>query len=57
MNGATPAQNIARGITFAPQGSRVFHDMTIMENLEIGGFQLPKLSNHETHEIHERGTQ
>lgn len=41
-NGATPAQNVARGITFAPQGSRVFHDMTVMENLEIGGFQLPR---------------
>ena len=41
-NGATPAQNVARGITFAPQGNRVFHDLTVMENLEIGGFQLPR---------------
>jgi branched-chain amino acid transport system ATP-binding protein len=41
-NGATPAQIVARGITFAPQGSRVFHDLTVMENLEIGGFQLPR---------------
>jgi len=40
-NGNTPAQNVARGITFAPQGSRVFDDLTVMENLEIGGFQLP----------------
>jgi branched-chain amino acid transport system ATP-binding protein len=46
-NGATPAQNVARGITFAPQGSRVFHDMTVMENLEIGGFQLPKKESKE----------
>jgi len=42
LNGATPAQNVTRGITFAPQGNRVFHDLTVMENLEIGGFQLPK---------------
>ncbi|HQP99956.1 MAG TPA: ABC transporter ATP-binding protein [bacterium] len=41
INGAKPAQNVARGIAFAPQGSRVFHDLTVMENLEIGGFQLP----------------
>lgn len=41
-NGSTPAQNVARGITFAPQGSRVFADLTVMENLEIGGFQLPR---------------
>ncbi len=41
-NGSTPAQNVARGLTFAPQGSRVFADLTVMENLEIGGFQLPR---------------
>jgi len=40
-NGNTPAQNVTRGITLAPQGSRVFHHMTVMENLEVGGFQLP----------------
>ena len=41
-NGSTPAQNVARGLTFAPQGNRVFTDLTVMENLEIGGFQLPR---------------
>jgi len=41
-NGSSPARNVARGITFAPQGSRVFADLTVMENLEIGGFQLPR---------------
>lgn len=40
-NGSTPAQNVARGITFAPQGNRVFEELTVLENLEIGGFQLP----------------
>jgi len=41
INGSTPAQNVARGMTFCPQGSRVFGDLTVRENLEIGGFQLP----------------
>jgi len=41
-NGLTPAQNVARGITFAPQGNRVFADLTVMENLEIGGYPLPQ---------------
>lgn len=41
-NGSSPARNVARGISFAPQGSRVFADLTVMENLEIGGFQLPR---------------
>jgi len=42
LNGAKPAQNVSRGIAFAPQGNRVFHDLTVLENLEIGGFQLPR---------------
>jgi len=42
IDGATPAQNVARGITFAPQGNRVFDELTVRENLEIGGFQLEK---------------
>ena len=40
-NGSSPAQNVHRGITFAPQGNRVFDELTVLENLEIGGFQLP----------------
>lgn len=42
LNGSTPAQNVARGITLAPQGNRVFDELTVMENLEIGGYQLPR---------------
>lgn len=41
-NGSTPAQNVARGVTFAPQGNRVFADLTVMENLEIGGYPLQR---------------
>jgi len=36
------AQNIQMGLTFCPQGNRVFDEMTVMENLELGGFNLPK---------------
>ena len=46
-NGTTPAENVARGITFALQGSRVFHDLNVIENLEIGGFQLPRKESRE----------
>ena len=42
VDGSTPARNVARGITFAPQGKRVFHELTVIENLEVGGFQLPR---------------
>ncbi len=42
INGSTPAKNVRRGITFAPQGNRVFGELSVMENLEIGGYQLPR---------------
>lgn len=36
------SKNIAAGITFCPQGNRVFDELTVKENLEIGGFNLKK---------------
>lgn len=33
-----PHQVVARGISFVPQGRRVFADLTVYENLQIGGF-------------------
>jgi len=39
-NGSNPAENIGRGMVFALQGNRVFDELTVMENLEIGGFRL-----------------
>ncbi|MBI3573593.1 ABC transporter ATP-binding protein [Candidatus Kaiserbacteria bacterium] len=31
---------VARGIAFVPQGRRVFTDLSVEENLEIGGFMI-----------------
>jgi len=42
INGFSPAKNVSRGITFAPQGNRVFHGLSVLENLQIGGFQLSR---------------
>ena len=42
IKGNTPAKNIAHGMTFCPQGNRVFDEMTVLENLEIGGYLLHK---------------
>lgn len=36
------AKNIGDGMTFCPQGNRVFDELTVKENLEIGGFHLKK---------------
>ncbi len=35
-----PHEVVARGIAFVPQGRRVFADLTVEENLEIGGFTV-----------------
>jgi branched-chain amino acid transport system ATP-binding protein len=31
---------VERGVSFVPQGRRVFHSLTVLENLEIGGFNI-----------------
>jgi ABC-type branched-subunit amino acid transport system ATPase component len=33
---------VQNGITFVPQGNRVFDEMSVLENLEIGGLYLSK---------------
>jgi len=33
-------ETVERGISFVPQGRRVFHHLTVLENLEIGGFNI-----------------
>jgi branched-chain amino acid transport system ATP-binding protein len=38
----SPAAIIKNGITFAAQGSRIFDELTVIENLEIGGIHLSK---------------
>jgi branched-chain amino acid transport system ATP-binding protein len=42
LNGASPAQRVRHGITFCPQGNRVFGELNVRENLELGGTHLPK---------------
>lgn len=42
LNGSNPAQRVRQGITFCPQGNRVFGELTVRDNLELGGTHLPK---------------
>lgn len=37
-----PSRNVIRGIGFVPQGNRVFTELSVAENLEIGGHFLAK---------------
>jgi branched-chain amino acid transport system ATP-binding protein len=38
---AKPRDLLRRGMAYVPQGNRVFTDLTVRENLEVGGVTLP----------------
>jgi branched-chain amino acid transport system ATP-binding protein len=40
LSGRTAPENIAAGITFVPQGARVFRELSVFENLRMGGYTL-----------------
>ena len=33
-----PSAIVSRGITMAPEGRRIFPDMTVLENLKVGAY-------------------
>lgn len=39
---ASPADAVKAGIGFSPQGNRVFPELTVRENLEMGGYGLKR---------------
>lgn len=42
INSNEPPDNLKLGISFCPQGNRVFDELSVKENLEIGGYILKK---------------
>ena len=42
LDSPTPRKLLRSGVAFVPQGNRVFTDLTVRENLEMGGVTLPK---------------
>jgi branched-chain amino acid transport system ATP-binding protein len=40
LNRPSPHEMLRRGVVFIPQGSRVFDELTVRENLEMGGASL-----------------
>jgi len=38
------AERVSRGVVYSPQGNRVFRGLTVLENLQIAGSQLPRES-------------
>ena len=38
LTGGTPADRVKRGMALVPEGRHLFPDMTVLENLELGGY-------------------
>jgi len=38
----SPAENVRNGLSYVLQGSRVFTELSVRENLEVGGYVLPR---------------
>jgi len=51
VNGISPKELLARGIAFVPQGRNLFGQLSVYENLELGGITLGMQTTHER--IHE----
>ncbi len=39
IKGLRPDEHVAKGISLVPEGRRLFHSMSVIENLEMGAFQ------------------
>jgi branched-chain amino acid transport system ATP-binding protein len=39
IKGLRPDEHVAKGISLIPEGRRLFHSMSVIENLEMGAFQ------------------
>src|ERR1700722_15655740 len=42
ISALTPQQRVRRGIAVAPEGRRLFRDLTVRENLVMGGYCRPR---------------
>ncbi|HYP70711.1 MAG TPA: ABC transporter ATP-binding protein [Variovorax sp.] len=47
IGGATQKQLLARGVAFVPQGRNLFGQLTVWQNLELGGITLGTKTTHE----------
>jgi len=46
----SPAERTRRGIAIAPEGRRIFSDLTVAENLMVGGYSQARVDARETEE-------
>jgi branched-chain amino acid transport system ATP-binding protein len=42
ITGLAPSERTRRGLAIAPEGRRIFHDLSVLENLTVGGYLLTR---------------
>ena len=42
ITGLAPSERTRRGLAIAPEGRRIFHDLSVVENLTVGGYLLTR---------------
>lgn len=42
LTGKSPSESMRHGVVYSPQGNRVFHHLTVSENLRVGGYALSR---------------
>jgi len=47
LSGGTPAERVRRGMALVPEGRHLFPDMTVRENLELGGYLTSRQARRE----------
>jgi len=47
LSGGTPAERVRRGMALVPEGRHLFPDMTVLENLELGGYLTSRQARQE----------
>lgn len=51
ITATTPQSRVSRGLSQVPEGRRVFPEMTVQENLDLGAFQHKRISSEDLDEV------
>jgi len=51
ITSTTPQNRVSRGLSQVPEGRRVFPEMTVQENLDLGAFQHRRISQEDLDEV------
>ncbi|MCC2592626.1 ABC transporter ATP-binding protein [Tessaracoccus sp. OS52] len=54
ITGLSPQNRVSRGLSQVPEGRRVFPEMSVLENLQLGAFQRKDVASADYDEVYDR---